>query len=381
MRTFPFFHILSTTTQNEQGIVPGKGRVASVFQKFNDMAQLSKRILYIIPTTTHCVRGGAETALSDLVAKAVAAGYDATVWTGIRMNRFTNGEVLHESGVRYLFLEDFVRFYSWEGVRHETMGLLCKDLKESRYDIIHLCCLSGIRLLHEVIEQLGGVRDFVVLLSYFETPYLRVPGTSYPNIPNKWRFLNNVDLQAACDGLIDLAMPFSKAFSQWLTHDLSLDTIRVSTCHHVLDRTRVLRLIYELRDCRPLVKGRYVLICSRLDARKGIREFLDVVRILVHERRLADVQFVVSAPEAHMEVHNRYAELIRSLIQELRLESNFFSCSERLSDADIFNLYLNCEFTVLPSFYEGYGIVSLESALCGKAVVAYACSTSTTFVQ
>ena len=40
-----------------------------------------------------------------------------------------------------------------------------------------------------------------------------------------------------------------------------------------------------------------------------------------------------------------------------------------VSDADLLQLYNACDFSVFPSFYEGFGLPALEAMACGRAVV------------
>jgi len=59
---------------------------------------------------------------------------------------------------------------------------------------------------------------------------------------------------------------------------------------------------------------------------------------------------------------------IKHKIQELKI-GNIISLTGFVSDSDLVNIYNQAKLTVLPSFYEGFGLPVLESMACGTPVV------------
>ncbi|SFT26373.1 glycosyltransferase family 1 protein [Methylobacterium sp. yr668] len=107
----------------------------------------------------------------------------------------------------------------------------------------------------------------------------------------------------------------------------------------------------------------YVLYVSTIEGRKNHRILLDVWQTLRAES--VDVPQLVFV--------GRVGWRVESLIEQMH-ESNMLDGKLRImsnvTDAQLFDLYKNCLFTVYPSLYEGWGLPVSESLSLGKVCVA-----------
>jgi glycosyltransferase involved in cell wall biosynthesis len=104
----------------------------------------------------------------------------------------------------------------------------------------------------------------------------------------------------------------------------------------------------------------YVLTVAKLYERKGLDVLLKAIRTLGHAA--AGYQFVI-AGDGPEESH------LKSLAHDLGIAGSVMFLGE-VQNYDIPPLFQHCEFFVLPSRSEPFGIVLLEAMTFGKAIVA-----------
>jgi len=115
-----------------------------------------------------------------------------------------------------------------------------------------------------------------------------------------------------------------------------------------------------------LAGKRVVLYLGRINPTKGIevliRSFSSVAT------RVPDAQLVIAGPATGTN-ETTYRDDLETLVADLAI-SGRVTFTGRLSEDDKLAALQGCDLLVLPSFYEPYGIVLLEAAAHGKAVIA-----------
>jgi glycosyltransferase involved in cell wall biosynthesis len=110
----------------------------------------------------------------------------------------------------------------------------------------------------------------------------------------------------------------------------------------------------------------YLLSVTRLEPAhgpyKGLDDTLRALRLLLRRGQLGDCRYVISGEGADQP---RLAALAAA--EGLSQRVIF---TGRVSDAELQGLFAGCEFFVLPSQKEGFGLVFIEAMAYGKAVVA-----------
>ena len=118
-----------------------------------------------------------------------------------------------------------------------------------------------------------------------------------------------------------------------------------------------------------------ILFVGRLARRKGVKEFIEQSFVSVI-REIPETVFLVVGdnPTESLTHRDDVISEIKTAVSKLGLE-NHVRLFGSLSDEDVVKLYRLCDLVVLPVLglkddVEGFGIVALEAAAAGKAVVA-----------
>ena len=110
----------------------------------------------------------------------------------------------------------------------------------------------------------------------------------------------------------------------------------------------------------PLQSARYVLTVAHLYPRKGIDILLQAISKL--GTRVQDLYFAIAG-------NGPDEQVLKQRARDLRIEHRVVFLGE-IRSKDIPALVKNCEFFVLPSRSEPFGIVLLEAMTFGKAIIA-----------
>lgn len=357
--------VISTEEALREAGMDGTGLLR--FMYTSDAYQIkTKTILFIIPSTHYYQYGGAETAFRDLAYKLTEIGFKIVVFTTGRHNYS-----MESDGIKYHFFVDFVKYYSDSDIISEDgIRLIQEEYDKLRLDFVHACSFGALSLSSTLKQKSKGKGHRKTVFSYFETPYETIDGVTYPPISNPWNHFLPVAKNIIENVNIDNVVTFSKSYEDWLTKTVGFSSNLVTSSPHFIILDRVQKLKDEAITRSRIVERRYVFVCTRLVPRKGLLEFLKAFKKHFEEMNTPEIYFVFSAAGLNTSYHPDF-------IHELLLEADEFAeniriYKEDLCEEDIYNLYMHCEFVVLPSIYEGYGMVPLEANLCKKAVIAYA---------
>lgn len=113
----------------------------------------------------------------------------------------------------------------------------------------------------------------------------------------------------------------------------------------------------ELRP--PASEKKRILVVALLKPVKGIPVLLEALKILKHKRDDFVVDILGDGPQ-----RSDYEQKAR----DLRLNDDVFFHGLR-SKKEVADFMKNCDFFVLPSLYETFGIAVVEAMACGKPVV------------
>jgi len=110
------------------------------------------------------------------------------------------------------------------------------------------------------------------------------------------------------------------------------------------------------------VFGRYIFYVGGFDFRKNIPGLLKAYAKLLKRYEINDVNLVLGGEDK-----SRFSPLftdVRKEIKDLGLEDKV-KLTGFVEQKDLPALYRQCELFVLPSFYEGFGLMALEAMACG----------------
>lgn len=124
------------------------------------------------------------------------------------------------------------------------------------------------------------------------------------------------------------------------------------------------------KDNRVLEKyrifGRYIFYVGGFDFRKNIPGLLEAYAKLLERYEINDVNLVLGGEDK-----SRFSPLftdVRKEIKDLGLEDKV-KLTGFVEQKDLPAFYRQCELFVLPSFYEGFGLMALEAMACGAPTV------------
>lgn len=108
------------------------------------------------------------------------------------------------------------------------------------------------------------------------------------------------------------------------------------------------------------LKGRYILSVGTIEPRKN---YANLLRAFAMMKNADGLSLVIAGGSGWL-----YGEVF-GMIERLGLKGRVLLAGHT-DDADLAQLYCNCELFVFPSFYEGFGIPVLEALQSGACVVA-----------
>lgn len=106
-------------------------------------------------------------------------------------------------------------------------------------------------------------------------------------------------------------------------------------------------------------KKKKILFIGGLYPRKGLEYLLEAVRLISQERTDFMVEIIGDGP---------FRQHYEWLVERYGLK-NFISFLGRVSDDKKVKALMTCDFLVLPSLFENFGIVLIEAMACGKPVI------------
>jgi len=115
------------------------------------------------------------------------------------------------------------------------------------------------------------------------------------------------------------------------------------------------------RNSQGLVK---ILFLSNLKPSKGPMEFLKMAKILAGKRK--DVKFILAGPQRF----EQFQKKIRNFIRREGL-SDFIEMPGGIYDAAKERLFRDSDIFVFPSYYEAFGLVTLEAMRAALPVVSF----------
>jgi len=110
--------------------------------------------------------------------------------------------------------------------------------------------------------------------------------------------------------------------------------------------------------------GRYIFYIGGFDFRKNIPGLLEAYAKLIERDEAGDVRLVLGGEDK-----SRFSRLFTNVAEEIEkfgLDGKV-KMAGYVAQKDLPALYRNCELYVLPSFYEGFGLMALEAMASGAA--------------
>ena len=122
---------------------------------------------------------------------------------------------------------------------------------------------------------------------------------------------------------------------------------------------------------KPYEFGNYFLFVGRLEETKGIFVLLQSFRELVEKKKISkDIKLLIAGgTKSNVDVKNLYPNdpKLRQAIKGLENRIKFLGPK---NEKELATLFKNAVATVVPSYYESFGMVAAEAQACGCPVIA-----------
>jgi len=231
-----------------------------------------------------------------------------------------------------------------------TLWLL-KNYRRFSPDVIHAHnYLAGLWAI--IIGKVAGIPVIITEHGFHREgdDYKR---SKFQSLRNRFRFL----IAKIVFNLADMLVFVSRASRDYITQLFNLTTAN-RVVPNVLNNKFLNIKIYNVNEATKDGKKR-ILFIGGLYPRKGVEYLIEAVKILSQERKDFIVEIIGYGP---------FRQRYERLVNEYGL-TDVVKFLGRVSDEEKIKALKNCDFFVLPSLYENFGIVLIEAMACGKPVI------------
>jgi glycosyltransferase involved in cell wall biosynthesis len=303
------------------------------------------------------VEGGVENHVEEVSSELVARGHEVHVFTASQGRHSgtlpglekMDGVTVH----RYKPLVRLGEFGSfWPGFVPELLG--------GEFDVVHAHAFRHPHAdLSAIAGKLGGSRAVLTSHSPFHPAGVRGPLAG--GLVPAYDMLVAPFTLRAFDRVVALTEAEAKTLGS-----LGVPTSRLRVIPNGVDSVHFQKGETEGFDDRYNVRGRLLLYLGRVNRTKGLVTLLKAFSYV--SREYDDLSLMVAGPAASPQELEYLGEL-KSMAEKLAI-SRRVTFPGRLSEQDKMSALERCSILILPSVYEPFGIVLLEAAAHGKAIIA-----------
>ncbi|MBU1071486.1 glycosyltransferase family 4 protein [Patescibacteria group bacterium] len=299
--------------------------------------------------------GGGETIVYLMARHLSKLGHDVTVITGIFDDFKPYRPQLHGEKFKIKYVPGFEEFCIGSGGMVKPLSLINQRIEDIKPDIIHVHNLLPQYLLSPIAETLCSK----IVLSYHNTPNppLRIIGF-FENYNLDHAFAHHIFARTKYDSLVAT----SKFYQQWAVKLGS----PVTKTHMIYSGVDVNMFSPEAKrrkrdsfrkKLRLSQEDILVTLPTRVIRRKGVIEGLRAINLLKEKHP----NIKIFLPGLFSPFDSSFANRIRNLIEHLHLKDVVVSYKHHLPFNKMPSVYAATDINIVPSYYEGLGLVVLES--------------------
>ncbi|MFZ2975831.1 MAG: glycosyltransferase [Candidatus Moraniibacteriota bacterium] len=258
------------------------------------------------------------------------------------------------------------------GVVDEFAGNILKRIKKEKinYDIIHanywFSGLIGLRVAKEIKKPLVHIYHSIGQVRFESLKKYKFQETN--NVFYEQRTIFEKEIAQKADRIIATS-PVEKEIIKNL---FGISEKKIKTITIGVD-TKIFRPI-KIERARKMErienKGKIILYVGRIEWRKGIGTLLYAFREVVKDYPNAKLYIIGGGrSKSARKLEEAECERLKKISQELGIEKrvNFLGPKKQ---NELYKYYSAADICVVPSYYEPFGIVPLESMACGTPVIA-----------
>jgi glycosyltransferase involved in cell wall biosynthesis len=326
--------------------------------RFEEGGQVTKLNIAQVTLNFRPVISGVGQVVYDTSKELARRGHNVTVLTAVphkTLRWLPEREVIEGFNlVRFPSYQTGLRF----GLYDPYVIGLTRHLSTNSYDIIHCHSFHYFdAFVCVVLKRIGITQSKLIVHTHHPFEYAKVApifAGIYRTVKNAHvRFiLNTCDRVLAItphdvEGVTGLGVSVSK---------VSLLPNGIQWSAYQAERGSVFRRKYLIED-----NERIILFLGRLDSNKGLPFLIDSITRLIHEG--LSFKVVIAGEDFGMK------EQVERLVERSGIKQTVL-LTGRLGDSEKIDALKACDILVLPSSYEGFGLVLLEAQAAGKPVIA-----------
>jgi len=259
---------------------------------------------------------------------------------------------------------DNIKMHYIEGIGSGNVNILKaipnlkNKLDEINPDIVHLHCFISLFLYSSIIEA----NKYNVIVTVHSTPHGNGKLFSWFDGNEAQRsFIKIMYEKLKCDVTLfgssyymdeyTKAVPIMKKVSRCYVNpyysdikEITIDERKEYDKH--LNKDNIVRLLFP----------------SRVVKRKGIEETLELLKLLPNN-------YILELPAMAQIEYQNYNEVVLELIDKMNLKDRVIYPTEKVIGTEMFEYYKRADVTLIPSYFEGFGIVAVEAMNASSPVI------------
>lgn len=238
---------------------------------------------------------------------------------------------------------------------YTALSQLKNIIKKINPDLVHIHCCMSLFLYNSVILQ----EEYPVVVTMHSTPdgYSRLFGW-FNDYETEKRFCRTLFSKSKIEALIFGSQYYMSQYLQVCPEMNNAKHVYVNRYFSNLPEVTFEQYKTEyLKRNNKEKKKIHILFPSRIIQRKGIEEALLILK------KLPD-SFVMDIPALSHSENVIYTNQVHKLIEKYGLTHRIFAPNQIIFGENMFDYYRKADIVLIPSIYEGFGIVAVEAMNC-----------------
>ncbi len=232
---------------------------------------------------------------------------------------------------------------------------LREELLKVNPDFVHLHCFMSMLLYTSIIES----DRYKLMITVHSTPDGKTKLFSWiKGIENQKALLKNMFMKNKVYGTFFGSNYYLKEYLKEVPEIGIYSSTYVNSYFSNIKSISILKRM-EIDKVRDKI---HILFPSRIEQRKGIMETLDLLKLLPDN-------YVLDLPAMPQKEYMNYNSVVLDRIKELNLEDRVFFPKEIVIGRAMYDYYKKADITIIPSYFEGFGIVAVEALNCSSPVI------------
>ena len=260
----------------------------------------------------------------------------------------------------YPYLENLHMHYI-EGIGSGSINIykaipnLKEELDKINPAIVHLHCFMSLMIYSLAVPK----NKYKLITTVHSTPDGSTKLFSwFHGIDNQIVFLDNLYKNTGCDVTIFGSDYYKKEYLKYTNN------MKESSCYVNPYFSDIKPISIEQRkkiDAKKEII--HILFPSRIVKRKGIEETLELLKKLPKN-------YILDLPAMPQIEYMDYNEIIKDKIKEMKLEDRICYPKKIVIGKDMYKYYKKADIVLIPSYFEGFGIVAVEAMNASVPVIS-----------